>query len=146
MNAAVNPDGSPTTVFFEWGADTNYGNIAAAVILSTNLTSSNAVTFPLFGLMPNSTIHFQAMAINSFGTGYGGDATFTVTSGSPPPTVPTFDAVTGAGSLVEVGTITGTNCITTNSSSVWITDITATDHQWRGRPDLYHRWRFKWTV
>jgi hypothetical protein len=76
LNASVVPNGLPATVYFEWGATTNYGNTTTQVTLTNNLTAANPVSFTLTGLPPNTVTHFQAVAINNSGTGYGGDRSF----------------------------------------------------------------------
>ena len=34
LNASVNPNGAPTTVYFQWGGTTNYGNVTASNTLA----------------------------------------------------------------------------------------------------------------
>jgi hypothetical protein len=76
-----------TTVWFEWGIDTNYGQLTPP----SNLQGTNALSFSnlITGLSPYTTHHCQAVASNVFGTALGGDLSFT--------TVPKF---------VQVGTNT----------------------------------------
>ncbi len=76
LNAGVIPNGAQTTVFFEYGTNTSYGNNTTSVVLTTNLGGSNSVSIPLTGLSNNTVIHYQAEAINSSGTALGGDRTF----------------------------------------------------------------------
>jgi hypothetical protein len=125
FNAMVDPNNSPTTVYFEWGMTPNYGTNTTSVILSSNLTGSCAVAMLLTGVPLMPVIHFQAVAFNSAGISYGGDVTYSeVGSGSSSlGAVPTFDAVAGAGSLLAVSTNTS-GCVT--NSDVWITNTMAT--------------------
>ena len=83
LNASVNPNGAPTTVYFEWGATTNYGSVTSSDVLSANLNTAQPVALGIGGLLPGATIHFQVVAVNSAGTSYGGDLTL-VTPALPP--------------------------------------------------------------
>jgi hypothetical protein len=80
LNATVDANGSPTTVYFQWGTNTAYGSNTASITLTTNLGSSNAISIPLTGLLVNTVIHFQVVAINNGGTAYGGDRSFITTT------------------------------------------------------------------
>ena len=76
LNGTVNPNGYPTTGWFQWGATTNYGNLTAV----TALGSGNAVlplSAPLAGLTPSVTYHFRVAATNDSGLAYGSDQSFT---------------------------------------------------------------------
>jgi hypothetical protein len=86
LNAAVDPNGASTQVYFEWGATTNYGNSTASTALSESLNSSQAVAQAIGGLTPNSTTHFRVVAVNSAGTSFGADLTLS-TSSLPPPVI-----------------------------------------------------------
>ena len=75
VNALVTPNGAATTVWFQWGATTNYGNFTATNTLSANLNTAQAVSALLSILLPGTTNHFQVVASNSAGTSYGVDLT-----------------------------------------------------------------------
>jgi hypothetical protein len=83
LNAAVNPNGGPATVYFEYGPTTAYGNFSATNTLASGLAGAQAVAQAVTGLPPGTTNHFQAVAQNSLGTNYGGDLTF-ITPPAPP--------------------------------------------------------------
>jgi hypothetical protein len=84
LNATVDPNGSPVTVYFEWGADTNYGYVTTPVTtLTNNLDAATPVSFTLPGLQPDTVAHFQAVAINNWGASYGGDRSFITTALEP---------------------------------------------------------------
>ncbi len=77
LNGTVNPNNLPTTVTFEYGINTNYGstiNSSQNIITGNQCTSVSAV---LTGLNPETTYHFRVVAVNSLGTFYGNDCTFT---------------------------------------------------------------------
>jgi len=85
LNATVNANMASTTVTFEYGTTTSYGQTITAspnpVTGSTNTNVSAVIT----GLTAGTTYHFRVKAVNAVGTTYGSDNTFT-TLYSPPPT------------------------------------------------------------
>ena len=83
LNAAVVPDGLNTTVYFEYGLDTNYGAFSASVVITNNLSSTNFVATGVTPLLAGAIYHFQAIGTNSLGTNYGGDLTFTNLADAP---------------------------------------------------------------
>jgi hypothetical protein len=87
LNSYVNPNGASTTIYFQYGLTTNYGNFSATNTLASDLVDAQPVALPITGLLPGTTIHFQAVARNSAGTNLGGDSTFSTASGasSAPP-------------------------------------------------------------
>jgi Immunoglobulin I-set domain./Fibronectin type III domain. len=87
LNSTVNPNGSSTTFYFQYGTTTGYGSTTASGNTSVSLT----VNYSLTGLAPGTTYHYRIVAYNSTGTSYGGDVTFT-TSAPPAPTVQTLAA------------------------------------------------------
>jgi pimeloyl-ACP methyl ester carboxylesterase len=88
LNATVYPNGSSTTVYFQYGTTASYGSTTTAGSIGTqNLNLGTTVS----GLSPSTTYHFRIVAYNSTGTSYGSDLTFT-TSAQPAPTVSTVAA------------------------------------------------------
>ncbi|MBC8094828.1 MAG: autotransporter-associated beta strand repeat-containing protein [Akkermansiaceae bacterium] len=89
LNGTVNPNGTATSAYFQYGTNASYGNVT----LITNLGSSNAlqsVSLPLAGLTPGLTYHYRIVATNSAGTNVGSNITFTTLV--PVPTVTTLAA------------------------------------------------------
>jgi hypothetical protein len=82
LNGSVNPNGGATTVFFEWGTSTAYGNVTAATSLPAG-ASPVSVSATLDGLAANTTYHFRVVATNSGGRSEGADVTFTITVNAP---------------------------------------------------------------
>ena len=106
---AVNPNGLPAQVRFEYGLTTLYGsstpiqNIPAGVSLVDVLA-------PVGGLIAGGTYHCRIVATTAAGTGYGSDVTFVATVGSG----------TGTGSPTAVPEVTtgSTAAIDTNSAEL----------------------------
>jgi hypothetical protein len=76
LNCLVNPDNGNTTVYYQWGATTNYTGVTPTVTLTESLNTPQDAAIVLDGLLPNTTYHCQAVAENSAGTSFGGDVTF----------------------------------------------------------------------
>ncbi len=83
LNGTVNPNGLPTTIRFQYGTTTAYGNSTAA-LEADNGTTATSFGAPVTGLNSGTTYHFQVVAVNSNGTSYGLNQTFT----TPTPTSP----------------------------------------------------------
>ena len=77
LTGTINPNGDSTTVRFEWGPDTGYGNEVIAVQSPLTGTTAQTVTAALTGLALGQTYHFRLSATNSVGTGDGADISFT---------------------------------------------------------------------
>jgi hypothetical protein len=88
LNANVDPNGGATSVQFEWGTTTTYGNITPIINFPAS-NSTNAAS-SVISLLPFSTYHFRVDASNSQGTVFGNDRMF-ATPGEPP-TVTTLPA------------------------------------------------------
>jgi hypothetical protein len=79
LGGTVNPNGSSTSAYFQWGTTTAYGNTTFSQNVGAGTTSvPYGVNLP--GLSCATTYHFQAVATNSGGTGYGGDQSFTTSA------------------------------------------------------------------
>jgi phosphodiesterase/alkaline phosphatase D-like protein len=77
INGLVNPNNLLTTVTFEWGTTTAYGNTIIATQSPVNGGSPINVNSPITGLLPGTTAHFRIKAENLKGTVYGSDVIFT---------------------------------------------------------------------
>ncbi len=91
MNASVNPNGSSTTTYFEYGTTTSYGS-TTGVGGSFSGTTAAAVNYSMSGLSPNTTYHYRVVATNSGGTSRGSDVTFTTGTALTAPTVQSLAA------------------------------------------------------
>jgi len=77
LNGVINPDYLSTIVTFEYGTTTGYGQTMPAAQSPITGNSNTNVTAELSGLLPGTTYHFRIKAINSLGTTYGSDFSFT---------------------------------------------------------------------
>jgi len=94
LNGTVNANGASTTVTFEWGFDTSYGQSVAATPSPVTGNTIAGVSASLTALTPGTTYHYRARADNADGTVFGSDQTFT--TATLPPTVST-DPASGVG-------------------------------------------------
>ena len=78
LNGTVNPNGSTSIYYFEYGPTTAYGNTTASYSTDVNTPVDIDVT----GLDPDSTYHFRLVASNAFGTSYGVDGNLITESNS----------------------------------------------------------------
>jgi uncharacterized repeat protein (TIGR03803 family) len=80
LAASVAPNGVPTTVWFQWGTSTNYGNVAGVTNIGAGggaLTGTGLpATCNLGGLASATLYHVQTVASNSVGSTYGLDEAF----------------------------------------------------------------------
>jgi hypothetical protein len=81
LTGTVNPGGSATKYYFEYGTSTGYGSVTATVKAGSG-TTSVSVSAPVSGLAPTTTYDFQLVASNSSGTAYGGNLSFSTGASS----------------------------------------------------------------
>jgi hypothetical protein len=75
LNGLATPGASDTAVWFQWGADTNYGQTTPATNLGAS-SSQSTFNSPITGLAPTTVYHYQAVASNDLGIVAGADASF----------------------------------------------------------------------
>ncbi len=80
LNGTVNANGSSAVASFDYGLDTTYGTNVTGSPVTVSGSADTAVSMSLTGLMPATTYHFRAHAINSGELADGGDQTFTTSS------------------------------------------------------------------
>ena len=83
LNGTVNPDGSSTTYYFQWGLTTSYGSAGAPVSAGAGV-KAKGISRPAAGLVPGTIYHYRLVATNQFGIAYGVDRSFKTTGHSPP--------------------------------------------------------------
>ena len=118
LNASLNANNASTTVMFEYGLTTGYGNtVTADQIIGTTAT---AVSYALTDLTPNTTYHYRVVGVNTEGTTNGQDHTFTTLVVTPTITAisPTSGSIAGGTSVVITGTnFTGATAVNFGSAN-----------------------------
>jgi len=89
LNGTVNPNGSPTTAWFQWGTDTNYGGNGPFVDVGGGY-GPVPIQFDADPFGAGTTFHFRAVASGA-SLVYGNDQSFTT------PTLPPLSISTGRG-------------------------------------------------
>jgi uncharacterized protein (TIGR02145 family) len=83
LKGSVNPNYVLSEVIFEYGTTTNYSSSITAAQSPVAGSTITIVSANIVGLSPRTQYHYRIKAINSLGTSYGNDMTFT-TSGNLP--------------------------------------------------------------
>jgi photosystem II stability/assembly factor-like uncharacterized protein/phosphodiesterase/alkaline phosphatase D-like protein len=112
LNGTVNPNNALTTVVFQFGTTTSYGDSVAASEGPLTGSSGQAVTAPLSGLAPNSLYHYRVVGKNGIGTTVGNDQIFTTSVGAPSAVTGTAISITGSGAVIR-GTVNPSGSSTT---------------------------------
>jgi hypothetical protein len=79
VSGSVNPNGSATTWYVEYGTTTSYGTQTASASAGSGTTNA-AVSAPLTPLKPGTTYHYRFVATSTAGTGHGADGILTTSS------------------------------------------------------------------
>jgi hypothetical protein len=95
----VNPNGSETGYFVQWGTTTAYGGGGPVGSLAAQ-NGAVAVTNLILGLSPSTTYHYRLAATNAEGVGYSSDMTLTTLAPPPPPPPPPPTVTTGTAMAV----------------------------------------------
>jgi len=90
LNGTINPNGSATAYYFEWGLTTAYG-VTNKEHSAGHGTKPVSVSTTASNLIPGTVYHYRLVAANGSGTASGADRTFK-TAGNPPPGVSTGPA------------------------------------------------------
>jgi phosphodiesterase/alkaline phosphatase D-like protein len=112
LNGTVNPQDSSTTVTFEYGTDTSYGNTVTADQSPLSGSFALGVSKTITGLTGNTTYHYRVVATNAGGTTYGADVTFTINA-SPPTAVTNPATAVGSNTATLNGTVNANGSLTT---------------------------------
>lgn len=110
VNGTVNPNGSETTYYFQWGLTNSYGATGSTHSAGAG-TKAEAVHETASGLVPGTVYHYRLVATSASGTSAGADRTFK-TAGHPPPGV-----VTGPASQIGTDSATVTGVVNPNGQS-----------------------------
>jgi phosphodiesterase/alkaline phosphatase D-like protein len=88
LNGSVNPNGRPTSWYFEYGKSTQYGTKTPQQNAGDGSSSTN-VAAPASGLKAGTVYHFRIVATSDGGMSRGADQTFTTPGGGAAPAVST---------------------------------------------------------
>jgi hypothetical protein len=96
LTGSVNPNGRPTTWFFEYGTSTGYGSRTPSQNGGAGTSAFN-VSAQVSGLQAGRTYHFRLVATSDGGTSHGTDQSFTAGSAPSVQTTPASSvSTTGA--------------------------------------------------
>jgi glycosidase len=93
LNAAVTPNGSATSVAFEYGTSISYGSTTSSQSIGSG-NSPQSIATNISGLAANTTYHFRVIATNAQGTSYGTNQTFNTSTTLPQATTTAASFVT----------------------------------------------------
>lgn len=79
LNSLIFSGGSSTSTWFEWGQTASLGSSTNRDSIGTATSTTHSET--IFGLSPNRTYYYRAVAENNFGRSNGAILSFTTTSG-----------------------------------------------------------------
>jgi hypothetical protein len=82
LAGTVDPNGTSTNVYFQYGTTTSYGFTTATQSAGSG-TSAVTIRQTVSGLVCGGLYHFRAVASTTFGTYYGPDQTFATSACSP---------------------------------------------------------------
>jgi phosphodiesterase/alkaline phosphatase D-like protein len=114
LNGTVNANGSLSTVTFEYGLTTAYGTIVSSVPATVSGNTVTAVSAALTSLLPGNTYHFRVDGVNSNGTSYGNDMSF-----STPALAPTLITYPATAINITIATLNGLVTANGSSTTVW---------------------------
>src|ERR1700733_4612362 len=124
FTGSVDPNGLPTTAFFQYGLDPKYAGAGpVAYTQSTPAQSvgsdftSHTVTASVSGLVPNALYDVRLVATNSGGTTFGPEVTFT-TLRTPSPGAPTL------GKTFNISVVNGVVLVKIHGVFVRLTELT----------------------
>ncbi|MCP2501014.1 MAG: GDSL-type esterase/lipase family protein [Deltaproteobacteria bacterium] len=104
LNGGVNPNGTATTAWFEWGTSPTLSTFSATPNQSMGSgTTSQPVSVTLSGLASGTTYYFRAAASNSVGTAKGSIAIFSTMAVLPTVTTNAATAITATGATLNGG-------------------------------------------
>jgi len=123
FTGSVNPDGLPTTAFFQYVVDSKYTgggplvyNQSTPVQFVGSDFTTHQVSASVIGLGPNVTYHVRLVAINSAGTTFGPDIAFNMLKTAPP-------GPPALGKTVNISPVSGVVLILIHGQLIPITEL-----------------------
>ncbi len=114
LNGIVNPNGTSTNYYFQWGTTISYGN-NTSTHLAGNGTSDVNVSAPITSLTPGTTYHYRIVATSIAGTIIGGDQAFNTLAVDTTPNAFTFTDQTGVALNLIISNAISVDAINTAS-------------------------------
>ena len=105
LNGTVNGYGLSTTVTFEYGTTTSYGNTITATQSQVTGDSTTNVSADISGLTQSTTYYFRVIADNTEGAVYGSDIEFTTVTCNQFPVVTTLAPTNLYSGAILYGTV-----------------------------------------
>jgi len=125
LNCQVNANGNATTVSFEYGATTDYGNTLAGSPATVSGSTSTVVRATLGGSVPGTVCHYRVVAANRVGIVRSADLWFVTPSDNTRLTSLSL----GAGTLTPAFDPTGSAFLTTVPHAVAVMRVTPVPEQ-----------------
>jgi len=94
LRGLVNGSGFTTSVDFEWGLTTDYGNTATATQSPIKGATNVVVSKPITGLQSSTTYHYRIKATNPIDITYSDDMSFTTAISTPQLTTTAVTSIT----------------------------------------------------
>ena len=101
LNGLVNANYLSTTVTFEYGTTTSYGSTITATQSPVLANTNTKVSADISSLTAGTTYHFILIAVNSFGTVYGDDISFTTIGQAPTAETQSASGITTIGAILN---------------------------------------------
>jgi uncharacterized protein (TIGR02145 family) len=101
LNGTVNANDLSTTVTFEYGTTTSYGQTVVAIPDQVSGNTNTNVGAGITGLTQSTTYHFRIKAENSLGTTYSNDLAFTMTGLGPTATTQPAISISSSGATLS---------------------------------------------
>ena len=113
VSANVNANNASTTISVEYGLTTSYGSTMATTPGTASGSAATAVSASLSSLTANTTYNYRVKAVNSVGTSYSPNFTFTTNAATAAPSI---SNVTSSAITTNSATI-GANVIANNAAT-----------------------------
>ncbi len=131
LNGVVNPNGASTTVIFEYGTTTSYGDQITAIQSPADGNSDVNVSADINGLQSNTLYHYRVIGKNEVGSNKGSDISFTTLVSSVKPLASTSSATNISSNSVTLNGIVNPNNLITKvvfqygTSNTYGSEVTA---------------------